>query len=312
MRVLVTGGAGYIGTALCHELVQSDLVDELVVYDNLSRPNRNLFLEGPLPVRPGLRVRFEGGDILDTRRLSRCLEGIDLVVHLAARVTTPFADSDLHGLDQVNHWGSAELSYLLERAESSVKRLIYVSSAAVYGESASPVPLGRLAAPTSAYASSKHDGERMLERLHDRLALHVVRCANVYGYSRSMRFDAVINRFLFDAAFRGQITMHGSGEQRRAFVHVDTVARALMLGLRGELPPGVSHLVERNLSVQEIASVVLELEPATELLTIRQHQRLHDLVVAPDPRLPARVYDQRSLAAQLDDFRRRFAFTAAR
>jgi UDP-glucose 4-epimerase len=312
MRVLVTGGAGYIGTALCHELVQSDLVDELVVYDNLSRPNRNLFLEGPLPVRPGLRVRFEGGDILDTRRLRRCLEGIDLVVHLAARVTTPFADSDLHGLDQVNHWGSAELSYLLDRAESSVKRLIYVSSAAVYGESASPVPLGRLAAPTSAYASSKHDGERMLERLHDRLALHVVRCANVYGYSRSMRFDAVINRFLFDAAFRGQITMHGSGEQRRAFVHVDTVARALMLGLTGELPPGVSHLVERNLSVQEIASVVLELEPATELLTIRQHQRLHDLVVAPDPRLPARVYDQRSLAAQLDDFRRRFAFTAAR
>lgn len=312
MRVLVTGGAGYIGTALCHELVQSDLVDELVVYDNLSRPNRNLFLEGPLPVRPGLRVRFEGGDILDTRRLRRCLEGIDLVVHLAARVTTPFADSDLHGLDQVNHWGSAELSYLLDRAESSVKRLIYVSSAAVYGESASPVPLGRLAAPTSAYASSKHDGERMLERLHDRLALHVVRCANVYGYSRSMRFDAVINRFLFDAAFRGQITMHGSGEQRRAFVHVDTVARALMLGLTGELPPGVSHLVERNLSVQEIASVVLELEPATELLTIRQHQRLHDLVVAPDPRLPARVYDQRSLAAQLDDFRRRFAFTADR
>lgn len=312
MRVLVTGGAGYIGTALCHELVQSDLVDELVVYDNLSRPNRNLFLEGPLPVRPGLRVRFEGGDILDTRRLRRCLEGIDLVVHLAARVTTPFADSDLHGLDQVNHWGSAELSYLLDRAESSVKRLIYVSSAAVYGESASPVTLGRPAAPTSAYASSKHDGERMLERLHDRLALHVVRCANVYGYSRSMRFDAVINRFLFDAAFRGQITMHGSGEQRRAFVHVDTVARALMLGLTGELPPGVSHLVERNLSVQEIASVVLELEPATELLTIRQHQRLHDLVVAPDPRLHARVYDQRGLAAQLDDFRRRFAFTAHR
>lgn len=312
MKVLVTGGAGYIGTALCHELVQSDAVDEVIVYDNLSRPNRNLFLEGPLPVRPGLRLRFEGGDILDTRRLRRCLDGVDLVIHLAARVTTPFADSDLHGLDQVNHWGTAELSYLLDRPESSVKRLVYVSSAAVYGESSSPIPLGRLAAPTSAYGSSKHDGERMLERLHDRLALHVVRCANVYGYSRSMRFDAVINRFLFDASFRGQITMHGSGEQRRAFVHVETVARALSLALSGALPPGISHLVERNLSVLEIAAAVLELEPGTELLSIRQHQRLHDLVVAPDPRLPAEVYDPRSLADQLREFRRRFAFTASR
>ena len=312
MKVLVTGGAGYIGTALCHELVQSPLVDELIVYDNLSRPNRNLFLEGPLPVRPGLRVRFEGGDILDTRRLRRSLEGVELVIHLAGRVTTPFADSDLHGLDQVNHWGTAELSYLIDRDESSVQRLVYVSSASVYGESTTPVALGRSPAPTSAYASSKYDGERMLERLDDRLAVHILRCANVYGYDRSMRFDAVINRFLFDAHFRGQITVHGSGEQRRAFVHVNTVARALCRSLTGELPPGVSHLVEHNLSVNEIASAVLALEPATELLSIRQHQRLHDLVVAPDPRLPDAIYDRRSLGEQLAEFRRCFAFTAAR
>lgn len=312
MKVLITGGAGYVGTTLCHALCACEDVDEVVIYDNLSRPNRNLFLEGPLPVRPGLRVRFDGGDLLDTRRLGRALEGVDLVFHLAARVTTPFADTDLHGFDQVNHWGSAELSYLLERPQSSVKRLVYLSSTAVYGESSEPAALGRPPAPTSAYGSSKHDGERMLERLADRLDLHVVRCANVYGYNRSMRFDAVINRFLFDAHFRGRITVHGSGEQRRAFVHVDTVGRALSRAVDGALPRGVSHLVEQNLSVHELAAAVVQLEPQTEMLYIRQHQRLHDLVVAPDPRLPASVRDGRPLVEQLADFRARFAFSAAR
>jgi UDP-glucose 4-epimerase len=311
VKVLVTGGAGYVGTTLCDALAAHPAVAELIIYDNLSRPNRNLFLEGPLPVRSGVRVRFEGGDLLDTRRLERALDGVELVFHLAARVTTPFADSDLHGFDQVNHWGTAELSYLLERPTSSVKRLVYLSSAAVYGESSEPAGLAQPPAPTSAYASSKRDGERMLERLSDRLALHVVRCANVYGYNRSLRFDAVVNRFIFDAHFRGRITIHGSGEQRRAFAHVDTVSRVLAAAVEGQLPRGVSHLVERNLSVQEIATALAEIEPQTEILYIRQHQRLHDLVVAPDPRLVG-YHDTRPLSEQFADFRARFAFTPSK
>lgn len=312
MKVLVTGGAGYVGTALCDVLVQDPAVDELVVYDSLARGNRNFFLEGPLPVRPGCRVRFVGGDLLDTRRLAKALDGTELVFHLAARVTTPFADADLHGFDQVNHWGSAELGYLLEKPGCSVRRLVYLSSTAVYGESETPVQVGDPAAPVSAYGGSKFDGERMLERLSENLALHIPRCANVYGYNRAMRFDAVINRFVFDAHYRGRIEVHGSGEQRRAFVHVDNLVHALAGAVHGKLPLGRSHVVGRNLSVNDILGAVQTLEPESEVLYIRQHQRLRDLVVAPDPRVDLGAAADRGLLEQLHDLRARFSFVAAR
>ncbi|MEC7241905.1 MAG: NAD-dependent epimerase/dehydratase family protein, partial [Myxococcota bacterium] len=104
MRILVTGGAGYVGTALVEALAKREEVEDVVVYDNLSRSNPNLFLSEKLPSD---KIHFVRGDILDSRRLKRELQGIDVVYHLAARVSTPFADADFHGLDQVNHWGSA-------------------------------------------------------------------------------------------------------------------------------------------------------------------------------------------------------------
>jgi UDP-glucose 4-epimerase len=253
-----------------------------------------------------------GGDLLDTRRLAKALEGTEVVFHLAARVTTPFADADLHGFDQVNHWGSAELGYLLEKPGCSVRRLVYLSSTAVYGESETAVQVGDPAAPVSAYGGSKFDGERMLERLSENLALHIPRCANVYGYNRAMRFDAVINRFVFDAHYRGRIEVHGSGEQRRAFVHVDNLVHALAGAVHGKLPLGRSHVVGRNLSVNDILGAVQALEPESEVLYIRQHQRLRDLVVAPDPRVDLGAAADRGLLEQLHDLRARFSFVAAR
>ena len=180
-----------MGAALAARLARRDDVDEVVVFDNLSRGEQALFLGGGVPgrTRP---VRLVRADLLDTRRLSRALDGIDLVFHLAARVTTPFAHGDVHAYDQVNRWGTAELGRLLETPGSSVRRLVNVSSAAVYGDTSEAAGLGTPPAPGSAYGASKWEGERLLERLSDHLDLCQVRCANVYGYGVAMRFDAVV------------------------------------------------------------------------------------------------------------------------
>lgn len=307
MRVLVTGGAGYVGTALVDALAQKEEVEDVVVYDNLSRSNPNLFLSERLPSD---KIHFVRGDILDSRRLKRELQGIDVVYHLAARVSTPFADADFHGLDQVNHWGSAELGYLLE--ENPVERLVYLSSTSVYGASDKPVDLGSVPNPKTAYGISKYRGEQMLARLADRMPVHLVRCANVYGYNKSMRFDAVINRFMFDAQFSGRLTVHGSGQQTRAFIHIDNLVRILMAcGLEGALP-GVSNLVERQASVQEIAETLSQIYPGIELLYIQQDMRLRNLNVEPDPRLAELdLVDDLPLLEQLKTFRKRFAFEPA-
>ncbi len=88
MRVLVTGGAGYVGTKLVKQLILLDEVDRVIVYDNLSRGNYNLFIGEAIP--NGDKVEFIQGDILDSRLLRKTLAGIDFVYHLAAKVTTPF------------------------------------------------------------------------------------------------------------------------------------------------------------------------------------------------------------------------------
>ena len=127
MNVLITGGAGYIGTELIEHLQRVDEIDQLVIYDNLSRDNYNLFL-GESNWNSD-QIRFVKGDILDSRKLRQVLEDIDLVFHLAAKVTTPFADQNAHLFEQVNHWGTAELVYAVE--ESDVSSLVHISSASV-------------------------------------------------------------------------------------------------------------------------------------------------------------------------------------
>ncbi len=307
MRVLVTGGAGYVGTELVGELARWPDVSEIVIYDNLSRSNFNLFLAERLP--GGKPLRFVQGDVLDTRKLKAVLDGVDAVYHLAARVSTPFADADFHGLDQVNHWGTAELSYLLE--EAPVGKVVYLSSASVYGASEGEVGVGDAPDPHTAYGISKLRGEQMLARLADRCELYTVRCANVYGYSRSMRFDAVINRFLFEAHFNGRITVHGSGHQRRGFVHVRNAARALAKLTLTDVAPGICDLVERNLSVLEITSHLQDLYPDLELLFLQQDIKLRNLVIRPDARL-APLFEVGDFAEQLRDFKASFSFAPAR
>src|SRR5258705_10146253 len=115
MNILVTGGTGYIGTELVKTLAKNTKVDRIIVYDNLSRGNFNFFIGKN---QSNGKVKFVQGDILDSRKIRKELKGIDVVYHLAAKVTTPFANIDSHFFEQINHWGTAELVYALE--ESSV------------------------------------------------------------------------------------------------------------------------------------------------------------------------------------------------
>ena len=223
MKVLVTGGAGYIGTELINLLVSNPLIQNVIVYDNLSRINYNLFLGLKLQKHP--KLSFVKGELLDSRSLRKVLKGVDVVYHLAAKVTTPFDSSDSHVYEQVNHWGTAELVYAVE--ESDVKKFIYTSSSGVYGSSAGAVDENTIPNPKTFYAISKLRGEEHVRRLVDKIDTYIFRCGNVYGYSKSMRFDSVINKFVFEANFNKIVTIQGDGKQSRSFIHIDQISNAL-------------------------------------------------------------------------------------
>lgn len=303
MKILITGGAGYIGTELAYELEKNPIVSEIVIYDNLSRGNYNLFI-GDGKFASG-KVRFVKGDLLDTRKLKKELKDIDVVYHLAAKVSTPFADQDPHSFEQTNHWGTAELVYAVE--ESNVKKLIYTSSASVYGASEDEVDVDSPSNPRTFYGISKMRGEEHVSRLFNKMETYIVRCGNVYGYSKSIRFDSVINKFMFDASCTGRITINGKGNQHRSFIHIDKTVNFLGKLVTNTLKSGYYDLVDDTLEINYIAETLKEIYPELEMIFVNQHLKLRELKVKNNETVNGLIdIKDRNLKAVLEGFKDAF------
>ena len=306
MNVLVTGGAGYIGTKLVKQLIKLDAVDKVVVYDNLSRGNFNLFLGQKID--NGNKIEFIQGDILDSRLLRKVLIGIDFVYHLAAKVTTPFANTDPHFFEQINHWGTAELIYALE--ESDVKKLIHVSSTSVYGSAKEVVNEESRINPRTFYGVAKMRAEEHVQRLVDKGRAVIIRSGNVYGYSKSMRFDAVINKYAFETNFHDRITIQGSGKQHRSFIHVNDLVYDLALFINNEVPSDTYNLVSKNLSILEVVDVFKELKPSLEFIFVDQHLNLRNIKVNTDLKLASflDLAKPKPLKEEMEEFLKTFSY----
>ena len=306
MNILVTGGAGYIGTKLVKQLAKAEEVEKIIVYDNLSRGNYNLFIGES--VINGHKLEFIEGDIMDSRLLRKALDGIDYVYHLAAKVSTPFANSDPHFFEQINHWGTAELIYSIE--ESDVKKLFHISSTSVYGSSDSLMDEQSHLNPRTFYGVAKKRAERHVDRLIDKGRAITIRLGNVFGYSKSMRFDAVINRFAFETNYKKRITIQGSGKQHRSFIHVNDLAHDLALLSLNDVPSGVYNLVSKNLSILEIVDTLKEIEPELEFLFVDQHLELRNIAVDTNLKLASHLElaKPQSLKEELAEFLNNFSF----
>lgn len=273
-KVLITGGAGYIGTELVQKLTKNKDF-EIVIYDNLSRNVFNLFLGGELNSK---NIKFIDGDILDSRKIKKTLVGIDTVVHMAAKVTTPYSDKDLHQYEQINHWGTSELVYHIEN-EESIKKVIYLSSASVYGLGENKVASEDTEPrPNNHYGLTKLRAENEILRLAPYKEVQILRVANVFGYSRSMRFDSVVNKFMFDAHFNQKIKVYGNGSQVRPFIFIDKLVSHLIEVLKNSDFERIMNVSEFNFSINDIVfEGILKLYPKTETLFISQDLPLKSL-----------------------------------
>ncbi|PSR09161.1 MAG: ADP-glyceromanno-heptose 6-epimerase [Bacteroidetes bacterium] len=304
MKVLLTGGAGYIGYGLVRQLMFAPEISEIIIYDNLSRRNYAFFDHQKFIEKP---LRFVHGDILDGRTLQQTLQGVDVIFHLAAKVTTPFADTDAHSFDQINHWGTAQVAYAAEQTD--VQHLIYVSSAAVYGDTDTAVNEDAIPDPHSYYGIAKLAGEEQVLRLQNKMKVQVIRSGNVYGYNPAYRIDAVMNRFIFEAHFQGRVSVQGSGEQQRSFLHVDKLATALRQLLNSPLPSGTYNLAEHNFSINDILLSLKILYPDLETILINPNMPRRNISL----QVPARLWSQLfipdiSLLDEFQAFQAVFAF----
>jgi len=305
MKVLITGGAGYIGSELVYKLAKNKAVKEIVIYDNLHRGSFNFFI-GVRKIEHS-NVKFVKGDILDGRKLRKVLEDVDVVYHLAANVTTPFADQNPHFFEQVNHWGTAELVYAVEK--SNVSKFIYVSSVSVYGSQSGMVTIDTPLNPRTFYGISKKRGEEHVSRLFDKIPTYIARSGNVFGYSKGLRIDAVINKFMFDAQYESKITIHGDGKQSRAFIEIGRLVSYLEAMLSADLGSGYFNLVDKNLSVLDVVDTMRELYPGLEMIFVNQHLKMREIQVERDANTTKLVkMEGRALLDELSEFKDMFTF----
>lgn len=219
MRVLVTGGSGFIGSHLV-EYYQGRA--DVVVLDNL-RSGRRSNLEG-------LKCEFHEGSILDKDALDRAMKGVDIVHHLAALVSV--AESMERPLETVEINVTGLLNVLESARRHGARKLVFASSAAVYGENPIQLKVETLTPdPRSPYAVTKLDGEYYCA-LYERegwLSTACLRFFNVFGPRQDpgSAYAAAVPIFL-ERARRGEpLHIHGDGGQTRDFIHVADIAGAL-------------------------------------------------------------------------------------
>ncbi len=232
VSVLVTGGAGFIGSHLVRALVEEGA--KVRVLDNLSTGSRSRFT--------GIerKIDFQEGDIRNAvacRSACNRAGGVEVVFHLAAYISVPGSVRDPITADAINISGT--LNLLLAARDSGVERFVFSSSSAVYGDTeVLPTPEETLPRPLSPYGIEKLYGEHMARlffQLHG-LQTACLRYFNVYGPGQNpeSEYAAVIPKFITTLLERHTPTIYGDGRQTRDFLFVEDVVKANLLAARAE------------------------------------------------------------------------------
>lgn len=254
MRVLVTGGGGYIGTILCQQLLEAGHVP--VVLDR--------FFWGHDPLT-GLDVETIAGDIRDLK--DDWFDEIDGVCHLGGLSNDPTAEYNVEANWQMNAVATQRLVDMCKH--KGIQRFTFASSASIYDTETSSNALDRSpimcdetieVQPRGAYSISKREAEKIvLAEANDEFAPVIFRQGTVYGYSPRMRFDLVVNTFIKDAVLRKRLFLHGGGWMWRPLVDVRDVARVHVVALTAplELIRGqIFNVLEENYQIRQLAMLV--------------------------------------------------------
>jgi nucleoside-diphosphate-sugar epimerase len=254
LKILVTGGAGFIGSHLINELLKKG--HSVVVLDNLSSGKKQN-LEKAFSNED---FTFILGDIRDDAALKDALKGVNAVAHLAALIDVTSSVTDPVTTNDVNVAGT--LKVLQSAVKGNVSKFVFASSTAVYGEAkVLPITEETPLNPISPYAASKVAGEAYCKSFQSCFGLNTVilRFFNVYGpRSENSPYSGVITKFLRQALKNEALNIYGDGEQTRDFIHVNDIVAALILALENPKVGGETFNVCTGVqtSINELANTI--------------------------------------------------------
>jgi UDP-glucose 4-epimerase len=257
LKVLVTGGAGFIGSHMVDRLVNDGY--DVRIIDDLSTGR----IDNIQSLLSAGKVDFVKGDIRDFSLVTKSVDDVDDVVHFAALTSVPFSVKNPELTFDVNLCGT--LNLIRACAQEDVGRFVFVSSCAVCGDPESlPVREEHRTDPISPYAESKLIAERYCLGFQERQLLRsvVLRFFNVYGPRQGMNdYSGVITRFIDRVKRKEPLVIYGDGSQTRDFVNVHDVVEAILASMKsGDAEGEVFNVGSgKPTSINELAKTVLEL-----------------------------------------------------
>jgi nucleoside-diphosphate-sugar epimerase len=262
MKILITGGCGYVGTPLTQSILE--LGHEVTVVDVMWFGNF-------LPSHRKLTIVRE-----DVRNIERIpMQSVDVVLHLANIANDPCSELDSKLSWEVNTLATMQL---VERAiKHGVKQFIYASSGSVYGVKDEPEVTEELSlVPISDYNKTKMISERVLLSYMEQIRMVCVRPATVCGYSPRMRLDLSVNMLTMQALANNRITVFG-GKQTRPNIHIKDMVRVYNHFLDRIELTGIYNAGFENISIMEIAQRVVQFVPAEIIVTPSNDPRSYRL-----------------------------------
>ena len=265
-NVLITGGAGYIGSVLSRKLLQNGY--NVTVLDKLLFGKDSI---RELETNP--KFKFIKGDIFDKDILIKILSNIDAVVNLAAIVGEPACLCQKDVALQTNYLGAVYVARVCKTF--GIKRFVQASTCSTYGISEENMIAKEASKlfPVDFYGETKIYAERELMKLADEnFTPTILRFSTVYGLSPRMRFDLVVNTFVKKALKEKEITIFG-GNQWRPLIHVSDIASAMCLVLKAPLPKVANQIfnvggTSENYTIFNVGEIVKEMIPEVKIKTI--------------------------------------------
>ncbi|MDH3312841.1 MAG: GDP-mannose 4,6-dehydratase [Nitrosopumilus sp.] len=246
MKILVTGGAGFIGGYLVDFFLNKHKV---IIYDNLSTSSQSvvdaLIKKGAL---------FIKGDILDQDTLSKSSEGFDVMIHLAAKSDVTESVSHPRIVKNINVNGT--INVLNSCIKNKIKKIVFASSAAVYGDSSTAVTEKSETKPLSPYGTSKMLAENKIREMSkNNFDYTILRIFNVYGKRQNKQYAGVISNFIENISKNIPLLIYGDGSQTRDFVSINDVVNAFDAAVKTNSSGTYNIASGKSISVKELAEI---------------------------------------------------------